>query len=252
MDKNKIQIKVLIKNLIKVFDTDYSRGLSDKLWKNRVAWVESQASKVKPGSKVLDIGAGECLYKPFFKNCDYTAQDFAQTPNMKYGNIDVVSDITDIPLKSNSFDVILCSEVFEHIPFPEAGLKEIVRLLKPGGKLIFSAPLGSGQHQQPYHYYGGYTRFWYEKFFPENGLKINTITPNGGLYGHTVELLWRSQTRVIPVLQSKGLIGRLLAFWVQIFVYNIPSIVLDYFEDKEVLEDFTPCFFVTATKRIKK
>lgn len=248
MPLGKFSLKYLFKNIGRCFNSEYCKELSDTLWKSRVEWIKSQAKKVPAQSKVLDVGAGDGAYKSYFKNCEYVAQDFLQTPDLAYGKIDVVSDITNIPLRSNEFDVILCSEVFEHIPYPEKSLKEIVRLLKPGGKLIFSAPLGSGQHQQPYHFYGGYTRFWYEKFFPDNGLKIDSLIPNGGQYGHTAELLWRSQPQIIEYFHSKGIIGRFLAYWVQILVYNLPTVVLWSFEKKQVIEDFTPGFFVTATK----
>jgi len=251
MPANKLYVRGLADSFLKAFNFEFCKDLSDSLWKNRGAWVEKQAAKVPAGSKVLDVGAGACQYKPLFKDCEYTAQDFAQTPNMTYGQIDVVSDITKIPLKSDSYDVVLCSEVFEHIPYPEKALQEIVRLMKPGGKLIFSAPLGSGQHQQPYHYFGGYTRFWYEKFFPENGLRIDSLTPNGGLYGHITEMLWRSQPSVLEFTRSRGLLGKLLAYWLQIIVYNIPTIVLWKFEKKTTIEDFTVCFLVTATKKRK-
>ena len=248
MSSSSFLIKETFSSVKNSFSTAYCRDLSDTLWKARVKWIENQAKKVPAGSKVLDVGAGSCSYKPFFKNCDYTAQDFAQTPDMTYGQIDVVSDIDDIPLKSASFDVVLCSEVFEHIPHPEKALKEIVRLMKPGGKLIFSAPLGSGQHQQPYHFYGGYTRFWYEKFFPENGLRITSLQPNGGLFGHIAEQLWRSHPIVMDYFRNRGFIGKTLGSWVQVFIYNLPTVFLWKFEKRKTIEDFTVCFFVTATK----
>jgi SAM-dependent methyltransferase len=246
---NSFLLKETFSSIKNSFSTTRCKDLSDTLWKRRVKWVEGQAIRVPAGSRVLDVGAGSCSYKPFFKNCDYVAQDFAQTPDMTYGEIDVISDITSIPLKNESFDVVLCTEVFEHVSHPEKALQEITRLLKPGGKLIFSAPLGSGQHQQPYHFYGGYTRFWYEKFFPENGLRIKTLRPNGGLFGHTAEQLWRSQPIVMEYFSNRGFMGRTIGSCVQIFIYNLPTVFLWKFEERKVVEDFTVCFFVTAIKK---
>lgn len=50
-----------------------------------------------------------------------------------YGLLDYVGDIWDINEVDDSFDAILCKEVFEHIPYPNETLKEFARLLKSGG-----------------------------------------------------------------------------------------------------------------------
>ena len=43
---------------------------------------------------------------------------------------DIISDITNIPLKDQSIEHILCSEVFEHLPNPVLALKELSRIIK--------------------------------------------------------------------------------------------------------------------------
>ncbi|HSX17901.1 MAG TPA: methyltransferase domain-containing protein [Candidatus Saccharimonadales bacterium] len=227
----------------KAMDTAYCHSLADSLWQNRMAWVDRQARLLPKGTKVLDVGAGELPYKDSFAHCEYVAQDLVQTPGMAYGKIDIVSDITDIPVKNTSFDAILCSEVFEHIPDPPAAIKELARILKPGGRLIFTAPLGSGHHQQPYHFYGGLTRYWYEKFLPENDLTILDLQPNGGLFGHCAEMLWRTH----PFIMNKPF-GKTIKRFLQFFLYNIPTLLLWHFEERRVIEDFTVCFFCTAVK----
>jgi len=231
-----------------MFDSRYCEEVSNRLWRRRMAWVREQALKVPAGARVLDIGAGELPYRDSFLHADYVTQDLAQTPDVEYGKIDIVSDLTNIPLPDNSVDVILCTEVFEHVPFPLDALKEISRLLRPGGLLIFTAPLGSGQHQKPYHFYGGYTRCWYEKFFPENGLEIQSLEPTGGLFGHIAELLWRSRSYVLAPLRQGNAAMRLCARVVQVLAYNLPTLVLWRLEEWQVVEDFTVGFFCLATK----
>ena len=55
----------------------------------------------------------------------------------------VLGDMESLPFKSNSFNVVVASEVIEHLLFPERGVEEIYRILKPSGIAILSVPTGS-------------------------------------------------------------------------------------------------------------
>jgi SAM-dependent methyltransferase len=50
------------------------------------------------------------------------------------------SDIKRLPFNNNSFDIVICSEVLEHIPDHDTAICEIARVLKPMGDLIISVP----------------------------------------------------------------------------------------------------------------
>jgi SAM-dependent methyltransferase len=151
---------------------------------NRAEWVAEQARLLPPGSRVLDVGAGRGQYRSLFAHCTYLTQDFGREPATvgEYTNLDYESDILSIPVESESFDAILCTEVLEHVPEPIPAIAEMARILRKGGRLFLSAPLGSFLHQVPYHYYGGYTPYWFEKFLPQAGLRVDTLTPNQGFF----------------------------------------------------------------------
>jgi glycosyltransferase involved in cell wall biosynthesis/predicted SAM-dependent methyltransferase len=156
--------------------------------RSRDRWMAEMAASVPPGSKVLDMGAGTCPYRTLFSHCDYKTHDFKKLEKIElkdtkgYGRIDYVSDITNIPVDDASFDVVICTEVLEHTPEPAKAIAEIARILRPGGRLFLTAPLGSGLHQLPFHFYGGFTPQWYKHFLPRFGLELEEIQPNGGFF----------------------------------------------------------------------
>ncbi len=90
--------------------------------------------------------------------------------------LDIVSDITSIPLPDASVDAIMCTEVFEHIPDPIAAVKEFGRLVKPGGYLLITAPFASLTHFAPYHFASGLSRFFYEKHLPDQEFRNRGIS----------------------------------------------------------------------------
>jgi SAM-dependent methyltransferase len=108
------------------------------------------------------------VYRGAFSYCRYENRDFesyhgseqgafSDRADCSYGKIDYDPDAADIPVPDSTFDAALCTEVLEHVPDPIAVVRELARILKPGGRLLLSAPLGL--HQEPYHLYGGYTPY---------------------------------------------------------------------------------------------
>jgi len=165
---------------------------------NRINWVQEQLSKLPAGFSILDAGAGEQQYKKFCGHLSYTSQDFAaynpssdqhglQMNSWDYGKLDIVSDIVNIPRPDQSFDAILCTEVFEHIPDPISAIREFSRLLKPGGVLIITAPFCSMTHFAPYHFCTGFNRYFYESHLSSNGFNISSITPNGNYFSYMAQ-----------------------------------------------------------------
>lgn len=166
----------------KLIETRKERFWCAEAWQ-RDQWLKAEAAKLPAGSRVLDAGAGASKYRPYFSHCRYESQDFCQYEGalVKYIQpIDHVCDITRIPLPDATLDAIVCTEVFEHVVDPMAVLAEFSRLLKPGGKLFLTAPLGSSLHMEPYHYYGGFTHYWYRYWLPRHGFVVDEIAPQGG------------------------------------------------------------------------
>ena len=156
----------------------------------RQDWLKNRLSDLPQGLRILDAGAGELRNKPLCAHLDYVSQDFCQYKGIGDGyglqtetwdtkGIDLICDITSIPQPSASFDVILCSEVLEHVPDPTKALDEFTRLLKPGGRMILTVPFASIVHLSPYYYSTGFSRYWYEHHLPLRGFTIEELTANG-------------------------------------------------------------------------
>lgn len=170
--------------------------------KNRAEWLKKVISALPSGIRILDAGAGELRNKELCNHLIYVSQDFCQYEGVGDGKglqtgawdtkrIDLVSDITEIPEPDNSFDVILCSEVLEHVPEPTKALDEFYRLLKPGGKLILTAPFASLVHFAPYHYCSGFSQYWYEYHLTKRKFLIDELSPNGDWFSFCQQELKR-------------------------------------------------------------
>ena len=142
---------------------------------------------LEDGHTVLDLGCGRGRHMHavyFHRRCyavgldldladvDVTRQGFAEAPDLepqigqtrRYSLS--VGDATRLPFPDHTFDRVICSEVLEHIPDYEAALREIWRVVKPGGRIGLSVPrawpericwwLSDDYHNEP----GGHVRIF--------------------------------------------------------------------------------------------
>lgn len=114
--------------------------------------------------RLLDFGCGSKPYKKFFIVNEYIGVDFVNEGHPHDNEqIDVYYDGKTIPFPDNSFDSILCSEVFEHIFNLPQILVELNRVLKHGGRILITCPFVWKEHELP-HDYARYTLFCVKRF----------------------------------------------------------------------------------------
>lgn len=165
---------------------------------NRDEWIEKTLKGLPDGLRLLDAGCGTQPYRKWCAHLDYVGQDFGgydgsgdskaiHPDGFSYGDLDIVSDVTEIPEPDESFDVILCSEVIEHIPEPSRAISEFSRLLKKNGKLILTAPFCSITHYSPYHFCTGFNRYWYQHHLEKNGFHIVDCLANGNFFEYVAQ-----------------------------------------------------------------
>lgn len=81
---------------------------------------------------ILDYGAGNSPYASLFPNGDYRRADFLECVGMNYKlNKDSI-----LPVPNDSFDLVLSTQVAEHLPNPKSYFSEAFRVLKPGGRMV--------------------------------------------------------------------------------------------------------------------
>lgn len=115
------------------------------LERHRLLWIylKNETDFFTSPKKVLHIAPEQCFLKLFKKqkNLEYITADL-------YSPIaDVKADICDLPFEDNSFDVVFCNHVLEHIEDDKKAMSELLRVLKPKGLGIFQIPQDLGLNE---------------------------------------------------------------------------------------------------------
>jgi SAM-dependent methyltransferase len=99
--------------------------------------------------RVLDYGCGSSPYKTLFPNADYRRADAIDAPDLDYR----VGENQTIAERAGYFDLVLSTQVLEHVPEPSRYLVECYRLLRQGGRLIISTHGLFEEHGVPYDFH---------------------------------------------------------------------------------------------------
>ena len=111
-------------------------------------YIYAFLEKYKTEEKVLDIGSSKGDHLEYFPNRVSLDIDPARNP-------EIVGDAEKLPFEDSSFGVIVCSEVFEHIPDTHQAVREMKRVLRPGGLLVLTTRFAFPVHDSP----GDFWRF---------------------------------------------------------------------------------------------
>lgn len=146
------------------------------------AFARQAAAAVPSQGRVLDAGAGDGPYRHHFRDTHYESADFQKVPSKVYGSTDYVCDLAAIPVEADRYDVVLLSQVLEHIPEPAKVLTELHRVLKPGGLLWASTPLFYEEHEAPFDFYR-YTQYGLRHLFEDAGFADVRVNWLEGYWG---------------------------------------------------------------------
>lgn len=166
----------------------------------RKEWVKKKLTEVILSSQIsgstkkisiLDVGAGLSPFKNhiIFLGANYFSHDFNQYEPSKlhsglhdatwdYPAHDYNCDILLIP-EHKKFDVVLCTEVLEHVPDPVSVFTKLFHLTSDNGFIVITVPFLSLKHQAPYWFSAGLSDYWFEYWSKHFNLEIIDLNVSG-------------------------------------------------------------------------
>lgn len=154
-------------------------------------FVREQAMPLmNPGVKILDAGAGREHEQHLREELLATGAtlhtcDFCAGPG-----VDFVADVSAMPFEDGSYDIVLNTQVLEHVRDPARVVRELTRVLKPGGNLFLTTPQSSPLHNLPWNFFN-FTNLGLRLLFEEAGLEVIKEEAQGGHFALLAyELNW--------------------------------------------------------------
>ena len=153
--------------------------------------------------RTLNAGCGN-------RDISETLSSFGTTEIVNY---DIASEIPGaligplekMPFATAEFDSILCNAVLEHVEAPEPVMREMVRVLRPGGHMVVAIPF-----LQPFHPCPGdfrrYTREGMRRLGIENGLEVTAIHPTHTIAQTLGWIIWEY------LEEKKSLVGKAILY----------------------------------------
>lgn len=144
------------------------------------AWLRDEARRAaeRYGSyRVLDVGCGVKPYYPFFR---HAASEYVGLDVVENADADLHGSVEELPVPDASFDVVLCTQVLEHTIDPQQAVRELRRVLAPGGRVLASTHGVEVYHPSPEDNWR-WTHTGLERLFRTSAdWGSVTVTPVGG------------------------------------------------------------------------
>ena len=176
--------------------------------------------------RFLDFGCGEMPYRKMLcensQITQYIGLDLEVATVNRKNKPDLTWDGKKIPLGDNSIDCAMATEVFEHCADTELVMKEIFRVLKPGGFLIFTVPFLWPLHEVPYDEYR-FTPFSLNRHLKLSGFADVNINALGGWNASMAQMLGLWLRRApMPERRRKIMKFMLMPFYRYLIRRNFP------------------------------
>lgn len=159
------------------------------------AYQSREVSGWETGLRVLDLGGHK-----FDKRGQFNVFDFPlRTCCMNISRAkrpDVQGDGAALPFADGVFDAVICAELLEHVYDPRAVVREMQRVLKPGGRLLITVPFLVQIHGDPDDY-GRYTDSFWRRLLSDSGFDGVDVQSQGQFWAVVLDLAraWLFQMR---------------------------------------------------------
>ena len=153
------------------------------------------ATELEPGSRLIDVGAGNSPYRELFEHLRYESTDWQHSPHAGARAVDHIGPAHDLPVPDDEYDAVLCTQVLEHVPNPGEVVRELHRVLRPGGRLYMTMPLAWELHELPFDFYR-YTPHGLATLLSGAGFEALDIRARNDCFGTLAQLLRNAPTMV--------------------------------------------------------
>lgn len=195
--------------------------------------------------KIADYGCGVMPYKYIFRSLNsenqYVGIDVGDNPDAEV----IIKENDILPLENNSFDVVMSTQVIEHVDNLEQYMKECYRIIKPGGLFLLSAPATWQYHLSPIDVQR-WTSYGIKKLITDYKFKVIDFEHILGQLAATSQLRLSFYYSAANFL---GVIGKIILLPVSIF-YQFKMMIEDFITPQRVKERDSAIFVVLARKEI--
>lgn len=188
---------------------------------------------------VLDIGCADQIMSKYLEGGQtYIGLDYYNTATNWYGTKPhIFGDAQALSIASSAIDTVLLLDVLEHLPRPDRCMKEIYRVIRPGGKLVVQIPFLYPIHDKPLDYQR-WTKYGFLKIAEEHGYEVKEITHLGQPFDTAALLSCVAITNMVihslPKKWFQFLLGSVLLALVPLI--NVISAFLSYLHgDDEIM-----------------
>lgn len=204
-----------------------------------------QVPALANGSHVLDL-AGNKINKRGQFNIEYFDLHVVYTNLSTAKRPDVQSDAALLPFSNESFDVVICAELLEHIQYPPAVLREAFRVLCEGGVLLICVPFLFQIHGDPYDF-GRYTDYYWLNHLKSIGFKDIEIKKQGLFWSVLTDMIraWWYELDKSGKLSFRKIAFRLIALFKRLAVQRDAQ---PETQAHPLFSSFTTGFGICATK----